>query len=504
MRKSLPAVLAGVLLFVSACGEVGSSPNHASTSPSQPPAAAHIVLTDCGATINSPGVYSLNSNLTTVSGDEPCISITGTDNVTLDCNGNSITGLGQYGISAEGVSGLIIQNCNIATGIGNGISILLGLDNVIDATVAGSSFGSNQSNLGRVMISDSVNVTFGGPVPSAPLNPSVTVDTNPSVSNQIANAPAPINTVYGSVIGCSNVNLTIEGNALTSGALTTSFSGVPVIGIFGGQNTHVVNNTVNGLASLIPVEENGYKYPVLMGSDDDIQIQDETGPGSLISGNLLVNNCDFGIETIGFMKNITISNNYVDRVLLGFGGLYYLSVSNAQYIQNTLTNIEYTGFAYSRSGGLRSAGERNIPFIGYLVPLDLPAETTINFTQNQFTGNVLTQPLTLLDDPVPSLEIGVYTTLDYITNPDLPGTDPTPQQFITVDNTFTNNAFDKSFFRILFVVGATWSYTSDDVIDGGGNICPSSEIGVPPVSPTFGKQTSPLVTITPINCGSGN
>jgi hypothetical protein len=143
-------------------------------------------------------------------------------------------------------------------------------------------------------------------------------DTNPSISSQIANAAPSSNTVYGFLDASNNVNLVIEGNALTSG--TSSAANPFVIGIFGGQNTHVVNNSVNGLGNPLPIEENGTYYYNSVGTDDDILIEDEAGPGSLISGNLLVNTFDCGIETVGFMQNISISSNYIDIVGTGIGG----------------------------------------------------------------------------------------------------------------------------------------------------------------------------------------
>jgi hypothetical protein len=38
------------------------------------------------------------------------------------------------------------------------------------------------------------------------------------------------------------------------------------------------------------------------------------------------------------------ARNYIDTVGTGIGGWYYLSVREAQYTQNVMTNIEYMGF----------------------------------------------------------------------------------------------------------------------------------------------------------------
>ncbi len=460
------------------------------------------MISDCGTTITAPGTYSLNSGLTTDSGDEACVTISDVKNVTLNCNGNPITGIGHYGIGVLNVTNLIMENCNVATGTGDGLSTLLGLSNVKGGTIIGCTFGSNQSNFGGVLISDSSNVTFGSQLPRAPASPSVTATTNPSVSGEISIAPPASNTLYGFLDAANNVDLVIEGNALTSG--TSSALNPYVIGIFGGQNTHVVNNTVNGLGSPIPIEENGVYYINGAGTDDGILIEDETGPGSLISGNLLVNNFDCGIETVGFMKNITLSKNYVDMVSTGIGGWYYLNITNAEYMQNVLTNIEYVGIRYARYGGLRPAGGQNLPFLFYKSPGDMPPETTINFTQNQFSGNTLSQPLGFHGEQVGSVQAFVYSSMGYAKNPALPGTDPTPQQFITVNNTFVSNIFDKSFAPLAFTSGEQWTYTSDDVIDGKGNICSGSQNFVPPVSPTFGHPTNAVILFSPIDCGSGN
>lgn len=510
MRKNLSSILVVValshLVFVSACNQVGSVSSYSNpntNSGPQPLAPLQRVVSDCGTTISSPGTYSLNSTLATNADGDFCITIANVENVTLNCNENSVTGVGAYGIFASNVNNLVIENCKVATGTGDGTSALLYLQNVDGGTVTGSTFGSNQSDLGGVYIFNSTNVTFGSQLPSAPANPSVTAATNPSISSQISNAPPASNIVYGFLNASSNVNLVVEGNALTSG--TNSAINAFMIGVFGGQNTHVVNNTVNGLGNPVPIEENGTYYINGVGTDDDILIEDETGPGSLISGNLLVNTFDCGIETVGFMKDIIISDNYVDTVARGIGGWYYLSVTNAQYTQNVITNIEYRGFDYARFGPLRPGGVQgqSLPFFFYTVPADMPAETTINFTQNQFVGNTLSQTIGFQGDPVGSVYAVVYSAMAYAAS-NLPGADPTPQQFITVKNTFASNTFDGQFSPLAFSGGQPWTYTSDDVIDGEGNICPASPTWVPSVSPTFGDLTGALSWVTPINCGSGN
>jgi len=511
VRENLSSILVAVLLsylvFISGCNNVGAGSNGSNPNmnsgpqpPAGSPAPVQSVLTDCGTIISSPGTYSLNSSLETNSSPEACVTITGTDNVTLNCNGNSITGVGEYGIGALNVNSLIIENCMVATGTGDGFSTLLGLNNVKGATVTGSTFGSRLNNFGGVLISDSTNITFGSRLPSAPANPSVTAITNPVISSQLSNAPPASNTLYGFLDASNNINLVIEGTAMTSG--TRSELNSFMIGIFGGQNTHVANNTVNGLGSPIPIEENGVYYINGAGSDDDILVEDETGPGSLISGNILVNTFDCGIETVGFMRDITLYSNYIDTVAIGMGGWYYVSVTNAQYAQNVMTNIEYSGFRYIRFGGLRPAGGQNLPYLSYIIPADMPAETTINFNQNQFSGNTLAQPIGFLGERVGSVEVPVYSSMAYIAMSTLPGTDPTPQQFITVNNAFASNIFDKAFYPLLFSSGEDWSYTSNDVIDGKGNICSGSQNYVPPVSPTFGHPTDAVVLFSPIICGS--
>jgi len=501
VKETLPFTLLLVsllcLVFVS-CNDVsvGSSySNPSANSGPLPPAGA--VLSACGATISSPGTYSLNFTLATSADGEPCISIANVGNVTLNCNGNSITGVGEYGIGAMNVKNLIIENCNVATGKQNEISTFLSLSNVNGATVTGSIFGSNQNSLGGVLISDSTDVTFGSQLAKAPQNLSITATSNPSIISQLSNAPPPSNTLYGFIDAYNNVNLTIEGNAITSNAkiILNPF----MIGVGGSQNTHVINNTVNGFGNPTSRLQAG---DYLTGTDDDILIEDEAGPGALFSGNILVNTFDCGIETVGFMKNATMSYNVVDTVFVGIGGWYYLNVSNTQYIQNALTNIEYSGFYYLRDGPLRPAGVQDLPYFFYTFPADMPAETTINFTQNQFTGNTLHQPYLFDGKRVGgSVSIPVYSGMAYQAS-GLPGTEPTLQQFITVNNTFTNNTFDRAFGPLALNWGPPWTYTSDDIIDGGGNICLDAPTLAPSVSPTFGDPTAPLVMVTPINCGS--
>jgi hypothetical protein len=152
---------------------------------------------------------------------------------------------------------------------------------------------------------------------------------------------------------------------------------------------------------------------------------------------------------------------------------------------------------------LRPAGEQ-LPYFFYTIPADMPAEPTINFTQNQFSGNTLSQPIVFQGEQVGSVEALVYSRMAYATASGLPGTDPSAQQFVTVENTFASNTFDRVFGPLSFSGGQPWTYTSDDVIDGKANICSGSQTFVPSVSPTFGDQSGALTQFTPINCGSGN
>jgi hypothetical protein len=89
----------------------------------------------------------------------------------------------------------------------------------------------------------------------------------------------------------------------------------------------------------------------------------------------------------------------------------------------------------------------------YTIPADMPAETTIDFTQNQFSGNTLAQPIVFQGEQVGSVEALVYSRMGYASASGLPGTDPTPQQFITVKNSFSGNTFDRVFSHLAFTGG---------------------------------------------------
>jgi hypothetical protein len=506
MRPKFSCFLVAFFLpcFLSSCSQ-GYSRTDAKTVFSQPPATptqdppVPTVVSNCGTIIASPGTYVLNSILVTNVGVEPCITINNTHGVILNCGGHSIVGLGQSGIAALNDNGIVVENCNVATGTGQGNSSLLYFKEVNGAQVTGSTFGSNQSNLGGVFIFDSINVTFGSSLPSAPSNPTVTVATNPAVGTLISNAPQPSNVVYGFLQNVRNVNLIIEGNAVTSATSTTT--NPFAIGAFGGRNTRVINNTVNGLGSPVPIQSQGIYYTNNVGTDDDILIEDETGPDSLFSGNILVNTWDAGIETVGFIRDATISNNYIDTVNIGIGGWYYFSAIDTHYLQNVLTNIEYWGFYFARFGGLRPAGSQNLTYFFYTTPSDTPAETAIYFTQNVFSGNIVSQPIGFEGRVPGSLYALVYSKMGYAAG-NLPGTQPTEQQFVTNKNTFANNIFDEAFSPLYFSGGLPWTYTSDDVIDGGGNICAGSLSWVPTISPTFSNQVGTTTWISPITCSA--
>jgi len=109
-------------------------------SPARPAAAT--VAISCGDTIMQ------STGLTADIG--PCPQdglIIGADNITLDCNGHTVSGFGTgFGTGIEvpdGISGVTIKNCQVTEFGGNGFNIFSPSNKLLDNTVTNNGVGFN-------------------------------------------------------------------------------------------------------------------------------------------------------------------------------------------------------------------------------------------------------------------------------------------------------------------------------------------------------------------------
>jgi parallel beta-helix repeat protein len=227
------------------------------------------------------------------------------DNVTFDCNGHTISGLGiGTGVDVKDVSGVKIKNCNIdrfQTGINvsNSADDLIQNSNITENGVVISDFsGVHFANVSDSTIRDSkIKANDFGVV-------MVDSDNNTVLDSEIAN-----NTNIGVLLESSSNN-TIEGGA-----------------IYGNNN---------------PTQSSSYGGIVVSDSSDD----------NTITGVYMHNNKNAAIYAHGF-TGLTIEENNIDSNCGGNAGIYMYSAGDAVIQNNNVTNG--TGYGIALVGSCTGA-----------------------------------------------------------------------------------------------------------------------------------------------------
>lgn len=160
------------------------------------------------ANLTSSGTYSLYSNLSSITS---CLEVQSND-ITLDCQGNTISGdnsIGSYGILSNGYNNTLIQNCRIQN-FDRDISISTGTNWTINNnSLLHSNTGILMSNHNNTTVSNNyaTNMTVSGDSAIYALSSSSNIIIN---NNQIEN-------VSGRGIYCSSVtNCEIRNNILSN------------------------------------------------------------------------------------------------------------------------------------------------------------------------------------------------------------------------------------------------------------------------------------------------
>jgi hypothetical protein len=377
-----------------------------------------VTISQCGATITSPGTYVLGGDLTTAPGGV-CVTIQNTNGVTLNGQGHKITS-GPPGPGAgipvlvKNAAGTTVENCRLQASVGYGAS-LLGFESSPNGTVTGNTFSSDPS--------------------SASVTPTVEVTDSDWINVSSNTFSVPYQQEHTSDASIANNSLTCTSNDCSA-----------MIYAGHGTGNAITNNVIDGSTTF----QAGRYAP---GADDGVVILDESNDS--VSGNTIKNTWDCGIETYGNVANSAFFTNTISNASeAGICGYHYTSFQNNTVHGNTVTSAPYLLW-FKREEGLRPAN-----YDGY----GAPAETGVYFRNNVFDGNTIAQAL-----PGYGAWISFFDGSRYLNYQgallSAGETAPTPSQFFLTGNSFSNNDFGPhlAFFGEPMLAGA--------VIDGGGNLC---------------------------------
>lgn len=403
--------------------EVG---NAAGTVRSQPAilslkAAADPVTIDACTEITRPGSYRLGKDIGTSTIGAVCLAIHDVQGVQLDCAGHAISdgGAGGNALDLRKVSNFSIRQCAVSSFVLN-----------MNDSDNGSFSHNTVSSIGTTIPYVTFNVVHGK---------SIVFD-----GNTIA---GPLQQFYGD-------GNTVSNNRFLTPAMSSSIAGNVVSNW--GKHDRIIGNIIDGGWSGKAGEQ--------IGSDDGIILSDNED--ALVENNTIGKVWDCGIEWLGTLTHAVIRANHIaDASYCGIGGWYFVSLSDAVVADNTVEQSAAM-IVITRTYGLRPAGTD--------FDKALPADTAVVFRNNQFTGNVFTNPI--------GSSGSMVFVLDFNAVP--PGTStlpgerpPSASDYQIVNNVFTDNQFPAGTDGPWFGPGP---FVPGAIVDGGGNRCkPRSEPGYP-------------------------
>lgn len=250
-----------------------------------------------------------------------------------------------------------------------------------------------------------------------------------------------------------NNDFSLPNTRTASGVVSSSY----------GLKNKILNNKINGGAK-------GF-FEDKKGADDGIILSVESF--DLVQGNEVKNNWDCGIETLGFISNTQIIGNTITNSgVCGIGGWRGSSWVSNTVSDNMIDDAPYL-FYFTRYHNLLTEQDLLKRF---------PPEKQIYFKDNNFTNNKFINP-----HQAKGTFSTVYSSWFVITPPfDEIFPDervPESKDIITTNNRFTGNDFNKTIYAPAFTPKSM-------VIDGGGNICGSTEDGAGKIPPDY-----------PLKCG---
>jgi hypothetical protein len=374
--------------------------------------------------ITTSGRYVLDRDLTSDRVDATCLAIHDAIDVSLDCNGHTITGF--PAVALERVQGFRVEDCRLASVAAGPI---VGLDPA-------------RPTSGVLRIRDSAD----GIVTRVAVGPPdvLVID-----AERLTVTESELDTVYSQF---ASQHVRVANNRMTNPFRNNSIGGV-YSSSYGTAN-EVVGNTIaggwDGASSSVPgVPPNG--------ADDGILLFDEHD--AYVAENVISDVFDCGIETVGLSAGSTFARNRIRNAqFCGIGGWHWSSVRDDVFASNTVVGSCFL-FAFYRQHGFRP--QLVFPSI------TIPADDKVYFERNTFDEN-------RIEDVTPDCNqyaatIPIFDRMAF--NGTLGGPAervPGAADFALVDNVFRNNNFGTMTDPVWFGDGAV---VAGLVIDGGGNRC---------------------------------
>lgn len=399
-------------------------------------AGSAIVVSTCGLSASS-GNYVLTSNINySISQNSACISANNVTNLSLNCQGHSITisGSGRPTfISMNNASNFMITNCKFLD-TQPGIITYSGflIDSGSYGTIANNTIGGSYSTYGNASCS-SINSSSPNTTPLSVVNHNIVVANNNFVNSCLSQYLASYD-----YIGGNTLNWDVPTNLTTQPTLYSEPGN-----IVSGEGTHnvIAYNNMNGGSGTDGAH---------IGMDDSIILSGNSVnyvPGitsnDTIAYNTTSNNWDAGIETVGYIKDSSILRNNISNAFIAGISSYHN------------TSWEGNKVEYNKVGDVANSSEI-LEFYDYEA---IPVGTKIYFQNNNFTGNVF--------NPLPnSLSQSVFINFTITENPTI-----TSSNTVLGNNLIKNNNFGYESSMIAPYMAPTSMF-----VDGGGNICTVNEI----------------------------
>lgn len=408
-------------------GYTVTSPPTATPTPSTIP--MQQVISSCRE-ITTTGYYTLQADLTAQSG-QTCINIHDTNNVSLNCNNHTISGIIASSVTPaikiDNAPNFIISNCTV---------------NNQESSPPG------QPHRRALIVSNS----NGGTITNNILNHNVSV-------NSSSNLTVSNNTINGFYLQENSSNNTIDNNRIHWHSTLDTGGGGGAFGVLSlgnslgtETNNRVINNIIDGNSTGV--------YSPHTGADDGMALFNQTG--ITVSGNTILNSWDCGIETFDLIKDSTISGNRITKSgYCGIGGWW-----RSSFIGNTVADniIDDTNLMFRFSNQYDPSN---------MFPI---GQNVLYFKNNNFTNNQFINPR--LPAPITAFEVADFDFVHVI--PSMAG------KFDLGNNRFTKNNFTtKRPGPMMLPVSM--------IIDGGGNIC--NPTSVLPTDPAIPLQCSSTVVI---------
>lgn len=268
--------------------------------------AAPVTLTSCPGNISQSGNYVLGQDLVQPNNSvNPCVEFSNVSQVSLDCQGHTIT-QGDGSVTAVEtpasgtVSNLIIKNCTFTN---SAYLAYVSVGEFSNNTVKGSTAGSTSSSIFDVVNSN--NITF---------------DTN-TFANTLFNEKD------SSYIQFSNNTISYP-----TGVASASLSGV--VNTSNSSHNNIMNNIIDGIWT--SSMGTGEGTPA---SDDGVMLVNSSN--DYLYNNTIKNNFDCGIETEGQITSDQLYDNIITNAgNCGIGGWYQNSWLNNIVQGNTVNQAK--------------------------------------------------------------------------------------------------------------------------------------------------------------------